>query len=224
MNRLSLTSTLTFRTTVVQNKYFLSVLSDCSKKKATCHLHFSVRTPRCPFFVKVEENSPSIPGNLFTISSHAQRADSGLCDCDCFSISEDYLRVCTQYRPGHEEKKSTRGSGKQVGCVEGKGTLCFSRIQESDTNSNICTISCNLVQPSVRLWRWINSSLAQTQQETEQYEPHRDSVCCRSVVSALVCSSDWKKHSEALSKITPCSLPSAFENINISICLHCTRI
>lgn len=33
MNRLSLTSTLTFRTTVVQNKYFLSVLSDCSKKK-----------------------------------------------------------------------------------------------------------------------------------------------------------------------------------------------
>ena len=140
---------------IQDNRSAKEVFSLCivrlQQKKATCHLHFSVRTPRCPFFVKVGENSPSIPGNLFTISSHAQRADSGLCDCDCFSISEDYLRVCTQYRPGHEEKKSTRGSGKQVGCVEGKGTLCFSRIQESDTNSNICTISCNLVQPSVRL-------------------------------------------------------------------------
>lgn len=113
-------------TTIVQNKYFHSVLQDCSQK-ATCHLHSSVRTPRCPFFFNVGENSPSIPGNLFTISSHARRADSGLWDCDCFSISEDYLRVCTQYRPGHEEEP-TRGSGKQVSCVEGTGTFCFSGI------------------------------------------------------------------------------------------------
>lgn len=152
MNRLSLTSTLTFRTTVVQNKYFLSVLSDCSKKKPPVtfiSLYVLLGVLSLSKWRKILQVSLEIS----SLSHHTLSGQTvGFVTVTVFPSA----RITSESAPNtgrDEEKKSTRGSGKQVGCVEGKGTLCFSRIQESGTNSNICTISCNLVQPSVRLWR-----------------------------------------------------------------------
>lgn len=64
--------------------------------------------PWCPFFVKVEEKPANTFSTPLTISSHAQWADGKLCDCDCFSIREDYLSVCAP----HRKRKSVSGANK----------------------------------------------------------------------------------------------------------------
>lgn len=107
VNQHSLTSNVSYR----MNRF--SVASDWNENHLS---HFPLCALLGPFFVKVWENCPNIPHNLITMSSHSQLADRGLCDCDCFSIGEDYLRVYTLHRHGPVEKSVSGFESKWTGC------------------------------------------------------------------------------------------------------------